>query len=99
MTSDESRFAEALYRAYEAERPPGREYAPLHLVRRHVAREFTPPLSTVLCFLQRVYPKLLAEDSPYSISLEVDWRGSKPANPPVIDGVPRYIIAMRPRRS
>jgi hypothetical protein len=101
----EQRFAELLYDCFRARQQRDRlEYVSLHAVRDHVCYLFRIGNDQFEVLLQRIFPRVLRGELPFSIALEVDvspaerrrLRGSLPV---VIDHIPRYIITMRRRSS
>jgi hypothetical protein len=99
----ESEFATELYGCYRARQQRERtEYVSLLAVRDHVCYELRIGNACFEALLQRIFPRVLRGELPYSMALEVDLSPRDRvrvagALPVTIDGTPRYIIAMRPR--
>ncbi|WP_437296604.1 hypothetical protein [Sorangium sp. So ce426] len=97
----ETEFAAELYDCYRARQQRERtEYVSLLAVRDHVCYELRIGNACFEALLQRIFPRVLRGELPYSMALEVDLSPRDRlriagALPVMIDGTPRYIIAMR----
>jgi len=97
----EKRFGEVLYEAYaQRQRLEQVEYVSLLAVRDYVCYRLRIGNPHFEKQLQQMFPKAVRSELPYSMALEVDVTPEerhrmKGALPIVVDGTPRYIIAMR----
>jgi len=99
----EQRFADTLFEAYQQRQQLERvEFVSLPAVRDHVCFRLRISNAIFTATLQALFPRAVRNETAYSMALEVDVtplerRQLQSRLPIVIDGIPRYIIAMRRR--
>jgi hypothetical protein len=99
----EQRFADTLFEAYQQRQQLERvEFVSLPAVRDNVCFRLRISNAIFTATLQALFPQAVRNETPYALALEVDVtplerRQLQSRLPIVIDGIPRYIIAMRRR--
>jgi len=97
----ERKLADALFEAYqERQRVEPSQYVSLPAVRDYVCYKLRIGNAYFESLLQQVFPRVLNGELPYAMALEVDVSAAERARlgnslPIVIDGIPRFIMAMQ----